>query len=151
MSKGIRQWTTAYPKEHYLACHEKGWNYGLISGGEVAVIMTLSCEIPVEWADRFQLAPVWWLSKLATAPGHHGLGLGACAVRHAIGAASNQGADRLCLDCVVGQGFLVDFYRRLGFDVIDRRDVHFATGLFDMVLMERKLPTAAPVGGSVGV
>jgi len=28
----------------------------------------------------------------------------------------------------------------LGFRTIDRRDVQFATGLFDMVLMELKIP-----------
>jgi GNAT superfamily N-acetyltransferase len=143
ISKGIRQWTTAYPKELYLASQEKGWNYGLMSDGRLAVILTLSWEIPSEWADCFGTTPVWWLSKVATAPGYRGLGLGALAVRQAISALSAQGADRLCLDCVHGKGFLVDFYRGLGFKTINRRIVQFSTGLFDMVLMELKLPKTA--------
>jgi ribosomal protein S18 acetylase RimI-like enzyme len=101
--------------------------------------MTLACEPPAEWADYFGTATVWWLSKLATAPAFHGRGLGVAAVGHVIEALSKQGADRLCLDCVHNNGFLVDFYRRLGFQQIDRRDVQFSTGLFDMVLMERKI------------
>jgi len=143
ISKGIRQWTTAYPKELYLVCQEKGWNYGLMSDGQLAVILTLSWQIPSEWADCFGTTPVWWLSKLATAPGYRGLGLGTLAVRQAISALSAQGADRLCLDCVHGQGFLVDFYRGFGFKTVNRRAVQFSTGLFDMVLMELKLPKTA--------
>jgi GNAT superfamily N-acetyltransferase len=142
-SKGIRQWTTAYPKELYLACQGKGWHYGLMSEGQLAVILTLSSEIPSEWADYFGTTPVWWLSKLATAPGYRGRGLGALAVRHAISALSSQGADRLCLDCVHSKGFLVDFYRGFGFTTVKRRTVQFSTGLFDMVLMELKLPKTA--------
>jgi len=140
ISKGIRQWTTAYPKEMYLACQEKGWNYGLMSDGQLTVIMTLSYGHRREWADSVGTTSVWWLSKLATAPGCHGLGLGARAVGQAISALSAQGADRLYLDCVHGTGFLVDFYRGLGFETVARRNVQFPTGLFDMVLMELKLP-----------
>jgi GNAT superfamily N-acetyltransferase len=143
ISKGVRQWTTAYPKELYLASHEKGWNYGLMSDGQLAVILTLSREIPSEWADCFGTTPVWWLSKLATAPGYRGRGLGTLAVRQAISALSAQGADRLYLDCVHGKGFLVDFYRGLGFTTINRRAVQFSTGSFDMVLMELNLQKTA--------
>src|SRR5436190_23307939 len=72
ISKGIRQWTTAYPKELYLACQEKGCNYGLVSDGQLAVVLTLSREIPIEWADCFTTTRVWWLSKVATAPSCRG-------------------------------------------------------------------------------
>jgi GNAT superfamily N-acetyltransferase len=143
ISKGIRQWTTAYPKELYLVCQEKGWNYGLMSDGQLTVILTLSRELPSQWADCFGTTPVWWLSKLATAPGCRGLGLGTLAVRQAISALTAQGANRLCLECVHGKGFLVDFYQGLGFKTINRRAVQFSTGLFDMVLMELKLPKTA--------
>jgi GNAT superfamily N-acetyltransferase len=136
LSKGIRQWTIAYPKERYLHSQEKGCNYALESDGELAVVVTLSWEVPAEWADRFAATPVWWLSKLATAPAFRGRGLGALTVRHAINALSDRDADRLYLDCVHGNGFLVEFYRRFGFHTIDRRLVRFSTGVFDMVLME---------------
>ncbi len=137
LSKGIRQWSTKYPKELYLASQEKGWNYALESDGELAAIMTLSRGAPDEWADRFGQAPVWWLSKLATAPAFRGRGLGALAVHHAIDLLSKRGAEYLYLDCVHNDGFLVDFYRRLGFETIDRRPIEFSTGLLDMVLMGR--------------
>ncbi len=71
---------------------------------------------------------IWWLSKLATAPSHRGRGFGALAVRKAIDALAGQGADRLYLDCVLGRGFLVDFYRGFGFQTIGRRAVQFSTG-----------------------
>jgi GNAT superfamily N-acetyltransferase len=138
-SKGIRQWTTAYPKQLYWSCHANGWNHGLICDGQLAVILTLSPETPAEWTDSVGTAAAWWLSKLATAPRYRGRGVGALALREVIEYLSAQGAERLCLDCVYGNGFLVDFYQRLGFKTIDRRDVSFPTGLFDMVLMELKL------------
>jgi len=139
LSKGIRQWTIAYPKDRYLACQENGWNYALEYEGDLAAVVTLSREVPAEWADHFGPAPFWWLSKLATAPAFHRRGVGPIAARCAIGVAYNQNADRLCLDCVHGNGFLVDFYRGLGFREIDRRDVQFSTELLDMVLMELKM------------
>jgi GNAT superfamily N-acetyltransferase len=105
----------------------------------IAAIVTLSWEVPAEWADRFGAGPVWWLSKLATAPAFRGRGSGALTLRHAIEALSDRGADRISLDCVQGSGFLVDFYCRHGFQTIDRRDVQFSTGVFDMVLMELKI------------
>lgn len=143
ISRGIRQWTTAYPKELYRACQEKGWNHGLVCDGQLAVIVTLSCELRAEWADCFGTTPVWWLSKLATARDCRGLGLGSRAVRQAIGAVSAKGVDRLYLDGVYGTGFLVDFYRGFGFKTINRRNVQFSTGLFDMVLMEVEIQKRA--------
>ena len=142
-AKGIRQWTAAYPKELYRAHQAKGWNHGLRSEGQLAAILTLSCERPDEWADCIGTGPVWWLSKLATAASHRGRGLGALAVRQALGVVSANGADRLYLDCVHGTGVLVDFYQRLGFKMIDRRNLKFSTGLFDMVLMEAVVRTTA--------
>lgn len=139
LKKGIRQWTIGYPKEAYLACQEQGWNYALEYEGEVAAVLTLSQEVPPAWADHFGNAPFWWLSKLATAPAFHGRGVGPMATRCAIGVAYNENADRLCLDCVHGNGFLVDFYRSLGFRAIDRRDVPLSTDVLDMVLMELKM------------
>jgi ribosomal protein S18 acetylase RimI-like enzyme len=133
---GIRQWTTAYPREVYLTYQQQGCNYGLEVDGELAVVVTLSRQSPPEWADRFGPNPIWWLSKLATAPDFRGRGLGILAVRHAIHQLSDQHADGLYLDCVQGNGFLIDFYERLGFQVVDRRPVPYSTGLFDMVLME---------------
>jgi len=139
LSKGIRQWTIDYPKEAYLACQEQGWNYALEHEGELAAVLTLSQEVPSAWADHFGNAPFWWLSKLATAPAFHGRGVGPIATRCAIGVAYNHSAERLCLDCVHGNGFLVDFYRGLGFRAIDRRDVQRSTDVLDMVLMELKM------------
>ncbi len=135
-AKGIRQWTTAYPRDLYREHQAKGSNYGLIEGGQLAAILTLTCEVSDTWADCLGATPAWFLSKLATAPSHRGRGVGAHAVRQAMAVVAAHGATRLYLDCVSGTGFLVTFYQRLGFSQIDRREVHFPGGSFDMVLME---------------
>jgi predicted N-acetyltransferase YhbS len=139
IAKGIRQWTTTYSKDLFRVCQEKDWNYGLIVDGQLAVTLTLSWEVPAEWSDCFRNQPVWWLSKLATAQHCRGQGLGARAVREVILALSAKGAEHLFLDCVYGRGFLVDFYRQFGFTPINRRQVEFSTGTFDMVLMQLEL------------
>jgi GNAT superfamily N-acetyltransferase len=134
-ARGIRQWTADYSKDQYLASQEKGWNFALEYDGQVAAILTLSRELPPHWGQHFA-APVCWLSKVATAPAFRGRGLGRLAVLKAIGHAYDQEVEQLCLDCVHGSGFLVDFYRGMGFRPIDRQHVEFSTGVFDMVLME---------------
>lgn len=141
-SRGIRQWTAAYPKELYRSHQAKGWNYGLLSDGHLAAILTLSYEASPDWAHCVGAEPAWWVSKLATAPTHRGRGLGARAVREALGILESQGAHRTYLDCVHGNGALVAFYERLGFVTLDRCVLQFATGEFDMVLM------SAAVSGS---
>ena len=35
VSRGIRQWTKAYPKELYLVCQENDWNFALESDGQL--------------------------------------------------------------------------------------------------------------------
>jgi GNAT superfamily N-acetyltransferase len=139
MSKGIRQWTTAYPKELYRAHQEKGWNYGLFIDGDLAVIVTLAYEPTNTWTQCIGTEPAWWMSKLATAPKYHGRGLGARAVREACRLLSSKGAQRLYLDCVHGSGVLVSFYEQAGFSGTDRRPLQFSTGEFDMVLMSAAL------------
>jgi GNAT superfamily N-acetyltransferase len=94
--------------------------------------------MPGHWGQHFA-APVCWLSKVATAPAFRGRGLGRLAVLKAIGFAYDQQVEQLCLDCVHGNGFLVDFYRGMGFQPIDRQNVEFPHGVFDMVLMELRL------------
>ena len=141
-AKGIRQWTTAYPKELYRAHQAKGWNYGLLCEGELAAILTLSFEAPSDWSHCTGMEPTWWLSKLATAPTHRGRGLGARAVREALGVLARKGVHRAYLDCVHGDGALVRFYEELGFGALERRVLKFTTGEFDMVLM------SSVVGGS---
>lgn len=139
VSKGIRQWTTAYAKELYRAHQEKGWNYGLFIDGHLAVVVTLAYEPTNTWTESIGTEPAWWMSKLATAPTYHGRGVGARAVREACRLLASRGAKRLYLDCVHGSGVLVSFYERAGFSRIDRRPVQFATGEFDMVLMSAAL------------
>lgn len=134
-AKGIRQWTTAYPKELYRSHQAKGWNYALLSDGQLAAILTLSYEATTDWRHCVGAEPVWWLSKLATAPTHRGRGLGARAVREALGVLAAKGAHRAYLDCVHGSGALVAFYEGLGFAALDRRVLEFSTGELDMVLM----------------
>ncbi|MGE3345740.1 MAG: GNAT family N-acetyltransferase [Vicinamibacterales bacterium] len=134
-AKGIRQWTTAYPKELYRSHHTKGWNYGLESDGQLAAVLTLSYEATTDWIDCVGSERVWWLSKLATVPTHRGKGLGARAVREALGVLATKGAHRAYLDCVHGSGALVAFYEGLGFVALDRRLLKFSADEFDMVLM----------------
>jgi hypothetical protein len=56
---GIRQWTTAYPKERYRAHQAKGLNHGLFADGQLAVVLTLTHEPTTAWAASIGVEPVW--------------------------------------------------------------------------------------------
>jgi GNAT superfamily N-acetyltransferase len=100
--------TVAYPEDLYRACHNNGWNYGLISESQLAVVMTLSCECPPQGAECIESPHVCWLSRLVTAPSHRGRGLGALAVRQAIKTLSPHGATIHCstVSTVRGSSYL---------------------------------------------
>lgn len=126
MAKGIRRWTTAYPKELYRAQQARGLNYGFFVDGQLAVTVTVTLEQTTTWARAVGTEPIWWPSKLATTPAHRDRGLSAEVVREASQLVARKGGHRAHLDCVYGCGRQVRFYEQIGFTVLDRQVVRFS-------------------------
>jgi GNAT superfamily N-acetyltransferase len=140
LSKDIRQWTAPLPRDVFDSRQVKGENYGLFNDGIPVVFMSLLFEPALHWKEEVGVEPRWWLCTLATAVGSRGKGLGEQAVRLACGHLRDRGAKELWLDCVRGNGFLPDYYARLGFVIVSEKTIDFPKcGRTGMVLMKRIL------------
>ena len=136
LARGIRQWTTTYPRELYQRAQERGENFGLFDGGRVVAIATVT-SAPPEWQVELNGQEVRWITKLAVAPDCHGRGLGRRLAEELLKHLRREGAPRAWLDCKNGP--LVAFYESIGFERVTNKVVHFSTGPLDVVLMKREL------------
>jgi ribosomal protein S18 acetylase RimI-like enzyme len=136
LARGIRQWTTAFPRDLYQQMQDRGENFGLFDDQRLVAIVTLT-TVPEEWTTELPGQDVKWISKLAVAPDCHGRDIGRVMGMHAIEQLRRDGADRAWLDC--RNGPLVAFYESLGFERVTNKVVEFSTGPLDLVLMKRDL------------
>jgi ribosomal protein S18 acetylase RimI-like enzyme len=143
MARGIRQWTTTYPRELYQRAQERGENFGLVDGDRVVAIVTVTAP-PPEWDAELRGQDVRWITKLAVAPDCHGRGLGRRLTQETLEHLRREGAPRAWLDC--RNGPLVAFYESLGFARITNKVVEFATGPLDVVLMTREVEGGSAPG-----
>ena len=136
LARGIRQWTTAYPRHLYQQAQDRNENFGLFDRERLRAIVTLT-GAPPEWTTELAGQDVKWISKLAVAPDCHGRGIGRVMGVHALEQLRRDGADRAWLDC--RNGPLVAFYESLGFERVTNKVVEFPTGALDLVLMKQDL------------
>ena len=134
LARGIRQWTTAYPRELYQQLQDRGENFGLFEDQRLVAIVTLT-SAPPEWKTELTGQDATWISKLAVAPDCHGRGLGRLAIEHALQRLRQEGAPRAWLDC--RNGPLVAFYESLGFKRVTAKVVDFPDLSLDLVLMKK--------------
>jgi ribosomal protein S18 acetylase RimI-like enzyme len=136
LARGIRQWTTAYPRELYQDLQDRGENFGLFEDGRLAAIVTLT-GAPVEWNAELANQRVRWISKLAVAPDCHGRGYGRATMEHALRQLRQEDTNQVWLDC--RNGPLVSFYESVGFDRVTAKVVQFPDVTLELVLMKREL------------
>lgn len=136
LARGIRQWTTAYPRELYQQLQDRGENFGLFEGSRLVAIVSLT-GVPPEWEAELRGQDVKWISKLAVAPDCHGRRLGRRMAEHALERLRSEGTRSAFLDC--RNGPLVEFYDSLGFDPVTAKVVDFPTGPLNLVLMKKDL------------
>lgn len=136
LARGIRQWTTTYPRELYQRAQEHGENFGLLDGDRVVAIVTVTTA-PPEWEAELRGEDVRWITKLAVAADCHGHGFGRRLAQEVLEHLRREGAPRAWLDC--RNGPLVAFYGSLGFERMTNKVVEFATGPLDVVLMKKEL------------
>jgi GNAT superfamily N-acetyltransferase len=118
--RGVVQWSRVLPWEAYFERQQCGENFGLFEP-ELSAVMTLAHRVPDYWPDVDVAEPFLWLSTLAAT--RSARGAGARAVRAAIAYAADAGCTALYLDCVDREDALPSFYRRMGFALIERREV----------------------------
>jgi len=140
LARGIRQWTTAYPRELYQRLQDRGENFGLFADDRLAAIVTLT-DAPPEWNTELAGQRVRWISKLAVAPDCHGRGFGGQMMEHALQQLRQERARHAWLDC--RNGPLVAFYESLGFERVTAKVVEFPDVILELVLMKKDLAERA--------
>ncbi|MGH9241407.1 MAG: GNAT family N-acetyltransferase [Vicinamibacterales bacterium] len=143
LARGIRQWTTTYPRELYQRAQEHGENFGLFDRDRVIAIVTVTTA-PPEWEAELRGQHARWITKLAVAADCHGRGLGRRLAEEMLDHLRREGAPSAWLDC--RNGPLVAFYESLGFVRITNKVVEFDTGPLDVVLMKRALEAGSAPG-----
>jgi GNAT superfamily N-acetyltransferase len=142
LDKGIQQWLKPYPAKLYRERHEKGHNYGLFVGDELAVVVSLIggyASKPAEWREFLPESSVMWLATLASNPRFKGHNLGEVTLREAESYLLQQGHTQVWLDCFYGQGFLPNFYQTHGYQPVARKLLDSPHGPYDSVLMMKTL------------
>jgi RimJ/RimL family protein N-acetyltransferase/aminoglycoside phosphotransferase len=132
-TKGIDLWRKPLPREIYAARQERGENFGLFVGGELAVIVSLVNGVPEYWAAEVKAVQPVWLCTLATATEFRRRDLGRQAVSEALRLLRGR---VMYLDCK--PGWLEEFYRSLGFVELEKKTFtlsHGPCGPIDAVLM----------------
>jgi ribosomal protein S18 acetylase RimI-like enzyme len=124
--KGIKLWETPLPREAYAARQQRGENYGLFVGGELAGVVSLVRGAAQQWAEELPDRRIMWMSTLTTANAFRGRGLGRQIVEQAIAHLAVRGETMLYLDCT--PGFLVELYSEAGFEKVARKTVTINRG-----------------------
>ena len=143
LARGIRQWTTTYPRELYQQSQDRGGNFGLFEDDRLVAIVTVT-GAPPEWQAELSGEDVRWITKLAVAADCHGRNLGRRLAEETLKQLRREGARSAWLDC--RNGPLVAFYESLGFERVTAKVVNFATGPLDVVLMKRELGGGSAAG-----
>jgi len=140
-AKGIKLWEKPLPRETYAARQQRGENYGLFVGGELAGVVSLVRGAAQQWTEELPDRRIMWMSTLTTANAFRGRGLGRQIVEQAIALLTDRGETMLYLDCK--PGFLVDFYSKAGFEEVARKTatIHRGSTCYraEVVLMRRAL------------
>lgn len=138
--KGIKLWEKPLPREVYAIRQQRGENFGLFAEGKLAAIVSLVRGAPKYWEAELPEPQIMWLSTLTTANAFRGQGWGRVTVDRALAFLAERGETAVCLDCK--PGWLVEYYRKLGFTAVTQRALQIPHGTADLMqvtLMRKQL------------
>jgi hypothetical protein len=143
-AKGVRQWLRAISREEFAARQGRGELFGHDASGRLAAIVTLAGEADSYWPEKTGGVRCWWIKTLAVSRQHRGGKLGARVMQQAEAVLHQAGASEAWLDCVA-TGILPDYYARLGYAELGRKDITYPSGnTFPMVLMRKAVLQQPP-------
>lgn len=137
LSRGIKQWLSPIAIEKLEDRQKKGENYGLFQEGNLKVFLSLTQRFDYhEWSDLMKSQGTFWLNTVSVNINNKQKGLGRYAILLAIQYLKEKNIKELYLDCVVNEGFLVDYYKSIGFSEIGRTTATYRSGTFNLSLMK---------------
>lgn len=139
--KGIRQWLNPIDKEKLIIRQKRCENFGLYDEkNSMKVFLSLVKRTDYhEWAGLIKDKETIWLNTVSVNINNEQRGLGKIAIEHACDYLKSLCVKELFLDCVINDGFLVNYYSDLGFEVISKQTVEYRSGVFHVALMKKTL------------
>lgn len=140
LNKGIQQWLRPIPFSKLETRQKKNENFGLFYYNELFVFLSLLKRTDYhEWEGYIEEPMTIWITTVSTNIRYKGKSYGKTAILKAIEYLEKHGFKELYLDCVIGEGFLVEYYQALGFKFIDNQNVKYRSGVFNVALMKKVL------------
>ena len=137
-AKGVRQWLQALPREVFVERQRQGELFAHYIEDRIAAVVTVAFDTNPYWSEEIGGDRSWWIWTLAVARRYSGARVGEQVMQECETRIRGAGAADAFLDCVAG--FLPGYYRRLGYEVLGRKDTTFPSGnTLPMVLMRKKL------------
>ena len=135
--KGIKQYLAPYPPyETFKKRQEDGLNFGLYISGKLNGIVTLMNSFPDEWEEIRLNGRFLWICSLFTSKEARGQNIGSVLIDKVEEYAKSMSFDFLILDCYINEtGFLVQYYKKLGFKEIKRKEVIYPSRSFFAAFM----------------
>lgn len=140
LNKGIRQWLRPIDYEKLVDRQKKGENYGLFINDELAVFLSITQRYDYhEWSYIMKEPGTYWLNTVSVNINNREKGLGRLAIAYVFEYFKKMNISELYLDCVINDGFLVNYYESLGFEVLSETVAEYRSGVFSLALMRKKL------------
>jgi ribosomal protein S18 acetylase RimI-like enzyme len=138
--KVVRQWLVPITRTTYQERQLRGENFGYFKSGELCAIVSLANMPTKYWATQLGEVSRWWIDTLAVAASHRRMGIGREVVRAVEGCVRALNGEEVFLDCVDEKRFLPRYYGSLGYSVVARQEITYASGnIFPMVLMRKEI------------
>lgn len=142
--RGIRQWLRPLTLEEFRERQAREELFGAFREGRMVATVSLAFEEDHDWTAHISGEKRWWLKTLAVARTGGNRGLGEQVVRAGEALVARAGATEIYLECV-DNGFLPDYYERLGYAVLKRAEITYPSGnTFPVALMRKRLNRPAP-------
>jgi ribosomal protein S18 acetylase RimI-like enzyme len=137
--RGIRQWSADLIKRAYPEYQKVGENFAFEHENQIVAVLSIHKSAPSYWREMLNTIDHRFISKLAVDVSLRGQGLGRLAIQEAQQLLRDEKVQELFLEVSYEEGFLIQYYKELGFVVVDRADVECESGTYDMVLMKCSL------------
>lgn len=141
LQKGIRQWLQPIDIQKLIDRQTKGENFGLFDKeNEMKVFLSLTKRSDYhEWKSFLTLSSSIWLNTVSVNTNNIEKGLGKIAIQYALKYLKENSVKELYLDCVINDGFLVNYYEGLGFTKIAETLASYRSGHFLVALMKKEI------------
>ncbi len=140
LAKGVRQWTRPVPKDIFESRQKQNELFCLDTDKTIVAVVSIAIRSSGNWENELGPGKFLFLSTLSTGNAFRGKEYGKFLLEMTIQHIEVEPTkDEIYLDCVVGSGFLPNFYRTFGFIDVARKNIEYPSGIFDMLLMKRKV------------